>query len=140
MYCYIRDAPRLACVKPVASVHPEPGSNSSLLYLLFLCSVFITDIPFIGTEDLPASSDALIYRVVELTIYLALVLRTVCTVLSMFSVFSPQPVFKPKAVAKLLPFSELTKFFQEKNQKIFIFSLFSASHPAFFCNYPLIHQ
>ncbi len=27
-------APRLACVKPVASVHPEPGSNSSL-YKLF---------------------------------------------------------------------------------------------------------
>ena len=29
-------APRLACVKPVASVHPEPGSNSSLYnpYLL----------------------------------------------------------------------------------------------------------
>ena len=26
--------PRLACVRPVASVHPEPGSNSSL-YLLF---------------------------------------------------------------------------------------------------------
>jgi len=22
--------PRLACVKPAASVHPEPGSNSSL--------------------------------------------------------------------------------------------------------------
>ncbi len=29
-------APRLACVKPVASVHPEPGSNSSLLYLVSL--------------------------------------------------------------------------------------------------------
>ena len=28
-------APRLACVKPVASVHPEPGSNSSLLFILF---------------------------------------------------------------------------------------------------------
>ena len=27
-------APRLACVRPVASVHPEPGSNSSL-YLFF---------------------------------------------------------------------------------------------------------
>ena len=25
-----RAAPRLACVKPVASVHPEPGSNSPL--------------------------------------------------------------------------------------------------------------
>ena len=29
-------APRLACVKPVASVHPEPGSNSSLLLSCFL--------------------------------------------------------------------------------------------------------
>ena len=29
-------APRLACVKPVASVHPEPGSNSSLLISYFL--------------------------------------------------------------------------------------------------------
>ena len=28
-------APRLACVKPVASVHPEPGSNSSL-YIFFI--------------------------------------------------------------------------------------------------------
>ena len=35
---YLPAAPRLACVKPVASVHPEPGSNSSLfiLFLLFL--------------------------------------------------------------------------------------------------------
>ena len=29
------DAPRLACVKPAASVHPEPGSNSPLLYLVY---------------------------------------------------------------------------------------------------------
>ena len=29
-------APRLACVKPAASVHPEPGSNSSLYIFLFL--------------------------------------------------------------------------------------------------------
>ena len=28
-------APRLACVKPAASVHPEPGSNSPLLLYLF---------------------------------------------------------------------------------------------------------
>ena len=28
-------APRLACVKPVASVHPEPGSNSSLLSISY---------------------------------------------------------------------------------------------------------
>ena len=37
-------APRLACVRPVASVHPEPGSNSSLqcfvfsdFHLMFVC-------------------------------------------------------------------------------------------------------
>ena len=32
-------APRLACVKPVASVHPEPGSNSTLYICisLFVC-------------------------------------------------------------------------------------------------------
>ena len=27
---HLHAAPRLACVKPVASVHPEPGSNSTL--------------------------------------------------------------------------------------------------------------
>ena len=35
-------APRLACVKPVASVHPEPGSNSSLLLsCLFFFSEYV---------------------------------------------------------------------------------------------------
>ena len=34
-------APRLACVKPVASVHPEPGSNSSLLISYFYFFLFI---------------------------------------------------------------------------------------------------
>ena len=33
-----RAAPRLACVKPAASVHPEPGSNSSLYIHLSLSS------------------------------------------------------------------------------------------------------
>ena len=34
-------APRLACVKPVASVHPEPGSNSPLLFIFFF--LFFSD-------------------------------------------------------------------------------------------------
>ena len=37
-----RDAPRLACVKPAASVHPEPGSNSSL-YIFKLHSKLVLD-------------------------------------------------------------------------------------------------
>ncbi len=32
---FLPAAPRLACVKPVASVHPEPGSKSSLYFFLF---------------------------------------------------------------------------------------------------------
>ena len=39
-YCYLPAAPRLACVRPVASVHPEPGSNSSLYSFLFLYYTF----------------------------------------------------------------------------------------------------
>ena len=34
-------APRLACVKPVASVHPEPGSNSSVYKI---SSIFSTSL------------------------------------------------------------------------------------------------
>ena len=34
-------APRLACVKPAASVHPEPGSNSSL-YISYTSSPLLT--------------------------------------------------------------------------------------------------
>ena len=34
-------APRLACVKPVASVHPEPGSNSPLLFILFSSFLYL---------------------------------------------------------------------------------------------------
>ena len=32
-------APRLACVKPAASVHPEPGSNSSLYKIKMFLSL-----------------------------------------------------------------------------------------------------
>ena len=43
------DAPRLACVKPVASVHPEPGSNSSLFKLFY---VFAQDSVISGSSIL----------------------------------------------------------------------------------------
>ena len=38
-------APRLACVRPVASVHPEPGSNSPLLVCLFCLFLCLFDSP-----------------------------------------------------------------------------------------------
>ena len=41
-----RAAPRLACVKPAASVHPEPGSNSSLYISYSSSSTPALSIPF----------------------------------------------------------------------------------------------
>ena len=53
MYCYIPAAPRLACVRPVASVHPEPGSNSSLYISFFIFFYF---------KGRPERSDARLFR------------------------------------------------------------------------------
>ena len=66
-----RAAPRLACVKPAASVHPEPGSNSSL-YIFFIFLAFFNRIE-IDALDLFCS-----------------VLAS-CTFLSVFSMISTVP-------------------------------------------------
>ena len=64
-------APRLACVKPVASVHPEPGSNSSLLYLVLLFFQKLENktlfVCFVLSQDLSASGSVLLARNVDLT-------------------------------------------------------------------------
>ena len=46
-YCYSLAAPRLACVKPAASVHPEPGSNSSLYIFNFVFFKYYPDLFFL---------------------------------------------------------------------------------------------
>ena len=72
-------APRLACVKPVASVHPEPGSNSSLLYLVF----FLFRINLRTTPLLPGMDAAfIVYQV-----YLSRILtETVLLLVSLYYV------------------------------------------------------
>jgi hypothetical protein len=51
-------APRLACVRPAASVHPEPGSNSSLYIVLLpfywytISTVFFLPLRFLFTSYL----------------------------------------------------------------------------------------
>ena len=70
---FIPAAPRLACVKPVASVHPEPGSNSSLLLILFLFfqknqgKNYFSFLPFTSAREsvcfLSRSSSAFLYWV-----------------------------------------------------------------------------
>ena len=51
-------APRLACVKPAASVHPEPGSNSPLFYIScdisFSCFVSVAGTVKKRPQDIPS--------------------------------------------------------------------------------------
>ena len=125
-------APRLACVKPVASVHPEPGSNSSLL-LSFQISFFQIcprrhasfrcGRPLNGCLD-PSCLDVSFYwkEGPELTENLSrfpcltcLVADfSVCRSLSMSSRSTVKPWGLSRfASAKLRPFSEPTKYFRD---------------------------
>ena len=57
-------APRLACVKPVASVHPEPGSNSSLLKLFYVFaqdSVFLLQVQVLLTVFILNTCTTVVY-------------------------------------------------------------------------------
>ena len=121
---YFPAAPRLACVKPVASVHPEPGSNSSLLFILFLFllkSKGTRQIIFIlsvlcrcgASLKAPQVSGWLIdfFPLVELTSGIFSFKNDSCTVflsiviLSMFSfTLRFQEAFPLKSGAKLRPF------------------------------------
>ena len=97
----INAAPRLACVKPIASVHPEPGSNSSLLYFLasfaFLSSLTVRFFPFPYT-----TFRCFIFSKNSL-------LRLRMKFLS-FPTARSRLYFLSKRTAKLCTFFELTKF------------------------------
>jgi hypothetical protein len=45
--CVYSAAPRLACIKPAASVHPEPGSNSPYLFLFCTSSRSSSSLAFV---------------------------------------------------------------------------------------------
>ena len=130
-------APRLACVKPVASVHPEPGSNSSLLvYCLFSFSVEKGDNTLLlycyqnGSLKVFPGRVSLLLNALELTEKMfpprvsprRLVLLyyfVYCKSFNVLSRFSERPVFGAKSSAKLRRISELTKFFINFFQKNF---------------------
>ena len=117
------DAARLACVKPAASVHPEPGSNSPLLniyfsiYLrIFVCPAsLIIRMMFFLTETLSLPRVPL--SLLRLTRGSALlVLWHHVIVLNLFAPGTGlsagrRTVCFPIADAKLLPFSTICKFF-----------------------------
>ena len=96
-------APRLACVKPIASVHPEPGSNSSLFYFF---SFFFFSL---------CSESVLPYQVLPfLTVaFLILVLLVDYVTLSKISLLSQlKRIALPSiAAAKVDTLSFLSKYF-----------------------------
>ena len=105
----INAAPRLACVKPIASVHPEPGSNSSLLY-------FLASFAFLSSLTVRFFLSLILHFVVS-SFQRSLVLRLRMKFLSFPSARS-RLYFLSKRTAKLCTFFELTKFLS----KIFSFS------------------
>ncbi len=55
-------APRLACVRPAASVHPEPGSNSSLSILIYLIADNRKALPAPSLDSIPVRDAAVMRR------------------------------------------------------------------------------
>ena len=100
-------APRLACVKPAASVHPEPGSNSSLYELLLINFTF--DSSRVSPPGLAGGS--------RHTLSLNPIISTFSRFLAGLPVGYP---FLSKAGAKIQPFSKPPKFFFEKNPTILL--------------------
>ena len=106
-YCYLSAAPRLACVRPVASVHPEPGSNSSL-YLFFF---FI----------IPSKR-----YLTELTSFSLLFLYYTCFFNSFNELLSNGgPVASPfcESAAKILPFSIIIQIFSNVFFELFFYEM-----------------
>ena len=98
---FVHAAPRLACVKPIASVHPEPGSNSSL-YIYFFYS-------FVPKLKLYCS-----WNWTVVFYYLVLILHFCC-----FQSFKELVSVFVETDCKVTTFFWIDKIFQKK---IFIFS------------------
>ena len=92
-------APRLACVKPVASVHPEPGSNSSLLKLFY---IFAQNLVFIVVTDG-------MFRISIRLLYYLLICNIFKELIAIVSI----------AAAKVRSFFKLTNFLEENLKSFF---------------------
>ena len=125
-------SPRLACVKPVASVHPEPGSNSplyiwSFIFLYWIQSGNLSFLYYVRTvtENDPQGVDF------SWTFHLSRLLTQKANAVSYLPVFfvyvilslnSRPGVSFPKASAKVRRLYQTTKYFNN-----FFWTFFSTS-------------
>ena len=108
---FVHAAPRLACVKPIASVHPEPGSNSSLYIYFFI--------------RLSLNSSFIVVKI-DGGILFTLYLYYIFVVFNLSKNLFP---FSSKRTAKLRHFFELTKYFK-KNIYFFFSNICSLNSQA----------
>ena len=114
-------APRLACVRPVASVHPEPGSNSSLYYFFLYNSIenFAFSPSKGAARDSPVLTLTFFYSSrTTLSIILSKIFRSFLT-----ASLAVRIGYSRKASAKIEPFFFPTKYF------CYFFSSFFCSNP-----------
>ena len=112
----LRAAPRLACVKPAASVHPEPGSNSSLYNLLIISQVGPCNFLIPLKESTLCSSD---FNRVKIGTCLYL----------FFLFFQWTSTFFPKRAAKVCEFFESAKIFSKNFEVSFAYACSTMSIP-----------
>ena len=127
-HCCLHAAPRLACVKPVASVHPEPGSNSSLYKFLvcFLSRISVSLYSsFTFSICIDGSYQNLPGKTLSISLSALVLLLFVFSSLSMNSFLSASGVL-PKADAKVRTFSSYPNFSTTFLQLFFLF--FSPRH------------
>ena len=109
-YCYPRAAPRLACVRPAASVHPEPGSNSSLYISYFSKLNPRTLIPFKEINALEFVFGTLLVLLLPvLSMNFRFHPETLSRLISSRPGASQVPLF-PNGIAKVLLFPEPPNF------------------------------
>ena len=109
-YCYSRAAPRLACVRPAASVHPEPGSNSSLYISYFSKLNPRTLIPFKEINALEFVFGTLLVLLLPvLSMNFRFHPETLSRLISSRPGASQVPLF-PNGIAKVLLFPEPPNF------------------------------
>ena len=121
-------APRLACVKPVASVHPEPGSNSSLYMYCILVLCFAKEQKKMKIHPAPIQDQLFDIHfsldfnkgITDCSLTFPLCYFPCLCSLSMNSFLTQRGTLPSFAGAKVRQLCETAKYFTNFFQKIFI--------------------
>ena len=117
------DAPRLACVRPAASVHPEPGSNSPLYKMFCFKSLALISKVLFEITLLQEWKKLLAAQILQRTLFKYIAIKNnfflfAGSVLAAFPVV-PTADFSAESGAKISHLFETTKSFRKIFSEIF---------------------